>query len=124
MAIRLLPGTENSVHLTGWLQIEDIHGIPLGDDEGVVIWARLHTWPPGRQQMQGFPLRLAGMQAQVLLAEAARRNGNGTQPKAVVDGRLWTTPDGRMVVKVTYINFLDRVQTGGLRVYVPREKKE
>ncbi len=119
MAIKQVPGTENSVHLTGWLQIEDIHSVPLAEDEGVVIWARLHTWPPEKQQTAGFPLRMAGMQAQVVLAEAAHRNGNGGQPKARVDGRLWMTPEGRMVVKVTYINFLDRVQTGGLRVYVP-----
>ncbi len=119
MAIKTLPGTENSVHLTGWLQVEDIHGIPMGDEEGVVIWARLYTWPPGKQDIPGFPVRLAGMQAQVVLAEASRRNGSGGQPKVRLDGRLWMTPKGGMVVKATYVNFIDRVSTGGLSVYVP-----
>jgi len=103
----------NTVHLSGWMVIEEAKVIPLNGKSGVSIRARLYLLHPNTHphSPKNYPVLLAGKQAEILVE--SYRSGAGQLPKAVVDGSLFNV-NNDIFVLCRRIEILNRVSTGPL----------
>ncbi len=102
----------NSVHLSGWVEVNEIKCIRMNGSAETSIRATIYSKNPQQypRQPQKYPVYFTGTQAEIV---AHALSATGTIPKAVVNGRLFQV-DGELFVLAQHVQVLDRISTGRL----------
>jgi hypothetical protein len=103
-------GRANAVHLAGWLIVEKVEVVPLGNRPSVVIWGDIHTHPPERADARpcdtSYPVMLTDKKAEIITEWSQLRPNR--LPIVVIEGRLYRKVQaGILLVRADWVTVLD-----------------